>query len=54
MVGVVQLINARADDGQVIAFPADIVPLIEALAGQAAVALDNQMLIEAQKTLFKT
>jgi len=54
VVGVIQLINARDVGGRVIPFPDDIVPLIEALAGQAAVALDNQMLIEAQKTLFKS
>ena len=54
VIGVIQLINARAADGRVVAFPADIVPLIEALAGLAAVALDNQVLIEAQKTLFKS
>ncbi|MEI6557319.1 MAG: HD domain-containing phosphohydrolase [Rhodospirillaceae bacterium] len=53
VIGVIQLINARAPGGGVTAFPAEIVPLIEALAGLAAVALDNQMLIEAQKTLFK-
>ena len=54
VVGVVQLINARTPVGQVCAFPPDIVPLIEALAALAAVALDNQVLIEAQKTLFKS
>ncbi len=53
VIGVIQLINARTPEGRVIAFPDDIVPLIEALAGLAAVALDNQLLIEAQKTLFK-
>jgi HD-GYP domain-containing protein (c-di-GMP phosphodiesterase class II) len=53
VVGVLQLINARTADGQTIAFAADIVPLIEALASQAAVALDNQMLIEAQRNLFR-
>ncbi len=53
VIGVIQLINARSPEGRVIAFPDDIVPLIEALASQAAVALDNQLLIEAQKTLFK-
>ncbi len=52
--GVVQLINARAADGQVTVFQPDIVPVIEALAALAAVALDNQVLIEAQKTLFKS
>jgi len=53
VVGVLQLINARSAAGNTIAFPAEIVPLIEALASQAAVALDNQMLIEAQRNLFR-
>jgi HD-GYP domain-containing protein (c-di-GMP phosphodiesterase class II) len=53
VVGVLQLINARGPGGRTIAFPAEIVPLIEALAGQAAVALDNQRLIEAQRNLFR-
>ncbi len=52
VVGVLQLINAR-DAGSVVAFPGDITSLVEALASQAAVALDNQMLLEAQKNLFK-
>jgi HD-GYP domain-containing protein (c-di-GMP phosphodiesterase class II) len=52
VVGVLQLINARADDGTVIPFPAENIGLVEALASQAAVALDNQMLLEAQKRLF--
>jgi HD-GYP domain-containing protein (c-di-GMP phosphodiesterase class II) len=54
VVGVIQLINARTPEGVVIPFPEEIVPLIEALASQAAVALDNQMLIEAQRKLFKS
>jgi HD-GYP domain-containing protein (c-di-GMP phosphodiesterase class II) len=54
VIGVLQLINARAADGAVTPFGPDIVPLIEALGSQAAVALDNQRLIEAQKTLFKS
>src|SRR6266702_4555194 len=53
VVGVLQLINARGPQGQTIAFPAEIVPLIEALAGQAAVALDNQRLIDGQRKLFR-
>ena len=53
VVGVLQLINARGAGGGVVPFPAEIVPLIEALASQAAVALDNQMLLEAQKNLFR-
>ena len=51
--GVLQLINARDRRNRVIAFGPDIVPLIEALASQAAVALDNAQLIESQKQLFK-
>ena len=53
VVGVLQLINARAADGRTIPFAAEILPLIEALASQAAVALDNQMLLDAQKNLFR-
>jgi HD-GYP domain-containing protein (c-di-GMP phosphodiesterase class II) len=53
VVGVLQLINARSPDGGTVPFAAEIVPLVEALAGQAAVALDNQMLIDAQKNLFR-
>jgi HD-GYP domain-containing protein (c-di-GMP phosphodiesterase class II) len=54
VIGVIQLINARDDRNTVIAFGDDIAPLIEALASQAAIALDNQRLIEAQKHLFKS
>ena len=53
VVGVLQLINARSSAGDTVPFPAEIVPLVEALAGQAAVALDNQMLIDAQRNLFR-
>jgi HD-GYP domain-containing protein (c-di-GMP phosphodiesterase class II) len=53
VVGVLQLINARTADGRTVPFAADILPLVEALASQAAVALDNQMLIDAQKNLFR-
>ncbi len=53
VVGVLQLINARERGGAVVPFAAELVPLIEALASQAAVALDNQMLLEAQKNLFR-
>jgi HD-GYP domain-containing protein (c-di-GMP phosphodiesterase class II) len=52
VIGVLQLINSRSPAGEVTAFSPDIQPLIEALASQAAVALENQHLIEAQKKLF--
>ncbi len=53
VVGVLQLINALSPRGKTVPFPPEIVPLIEALASQAAVALDNQMLIDAQRDLFR-
>ncbi|MBJ38562.1 MAG: diguanylate cyclase [Gammaproteobacteria bacterium] len=52
VIGVLQLLNALDDAGEVVAFTDEIQPLIEALASQAAVALENQNLIEAQKTLL--
>src|SRR4051812_18306338 len=53
VIGVVQLINARVrNSADVIPFDPELVPLIESLASQAAVALDNQQLIQAQKNLF--
>ena len=50
--GVLQLINAQDDAGKVIPFSPPIQRLVEALASQAAVAIDNQMLIDAQKALM--
>ena len=53
VIGVLQLLNALAPEtGEVVAFDDEIEPLIEALASQAAVAIDNQQLIEAQRRLL--
>ena len=53
VIGVLQLLNAQdAETGNVIPFSEDIRPLIEALSSQAAVALDNQQLIDAQRKLL--
>ncbi|WP_246135483.1 HD family phosphohydrolase [Pararhodospirillum oryzae] len=52
VIGVLQLINAQDGAGNVIPFTADIQQIIEALASQAAVALDNQVLIAAQRRLL--
>jgi HD-GYP domain-containing protein (c-di-GMP phosphodiesterase class II) len=50
-IGVLQFINALdPQSGKPIPFPVDVLPLIEALAAQAAVALDNLKLIEGQKS----
>ncbi len=53
VIGVLQLLNAQdRETGDVIPFAEKIEPLIEAIASQAAVSLNNQMLLEAQKQLL--
>lgn len=53
VIGILLLINARATGtGRLIAFSAEMESFIEALASQAAVALDNRNLMEAQTRLF--
>lgn len=53
VIGVLQLLNALdPETGQVVPFSEDTRPLIEALASQAAVALENQNLIDAQRNLL--
>ncbi len=53
VIGVLQLLNAQDPrTGEVIPFGDSIQPLVEALASQAAVALDNQNLIAAQRRLL--
>ncbi|MBD3646675.1 MAG: HD domain-containing protein, partial [Pseudomonadales bacterium] len=53
VIGVLQLLNALDEKtGKVIPFADDLQPQIEALASQAAVALDNQNLLDAQKNLL--
>tara|TARA_R110000868_G_scaffold162903_2_gene394531 strand:- start:71431 stop:73182 length:1752 start_codon:yes stop_codon:yes gene_type:complete len=54
VIGVLQLINARDDVGNVIAFDPLIEPIINALASQAAVALENTRLLRAQRDLMES
>ncbi len=54
VIGVLQLINARDESGQVIAFAEELQGVAEALAAQAAVALENQQLLEGQKKLLES
>ncbi len=49
VIGVLQFINAMDASGEIIPFRADMIELVEALAAQAAVALDNLKLIDGQK-----
>jgi len=53
VIGVLQLINAKAADGTVCAFSAADQQLVESLASQAAIALNNRKLIEQLEGLFE-
>ena len=53
VIGVLQLINAHDEEtGEICPFEPEYQQLIEALASQAAVSLDNQLLIDGQRTLL--
>jgi HD-GYP domain-containing protein (c-di-GMP phosphodiesterase class II) len=53
VIGVLQLINAQHPQSrQVIPFRPDQQGIVEALASQAAIALDNQLLLDAQEALL--
>ncbi|MCX5830663.1 MAG: GAF domain-containing protein [Deltaproteobacteria bacterium] len=53
VIGVLQFMNALdPDTGKVIPFPRELVGFVEALASQSAVALENQNLLQAQRTLM--
>jgi len=53
VIGVLQLINAHDEEGRVIAFDPVLQTDVESLASQAAVSLDNGLLLEAQRKLFE-
>ena len=52
VIGVLQLVNARTKDGTVTEFSPEIVPYIEALSSDAAVALDIRRLLKVQRDLL--
>jgi HD-GYP domain-containing protein (c-di-GMP phosphodiesterase class II) len=54
VIGVLQLINARDARGTVIPFTAERQRIVEALASQAGIALDNQLLLAGQKKLLES
>jgi response regulator RpfG family c-di-GMP phosphodiesterase len=55
VVGVLQFINKLdPDTGAIIPFPPDLVPLVEALAAQAAVTLDNLELIAERRAFMES
>lgn len=53
VVAVLQLINARAPSGETINFSKSMQRLVEALSSHAAVAIDNQLLVTAQKNVLE-
>ena len=53
VIGVLQLINAMdRRKGEVVPFTAEVQEVVESLASQAAVAIDNQTLLEGQRGLL--
>ena len=53
IIGAMQLINARDQDGNVISFNQSMQEQVESLSSQGAVALTNKRLVEELKTLFE-
>jgi HD-GYP domain-containing protein (c-di-GMP phosphodiesterase class II) len=53
VIGVLQLINARDAEGRVVPFDDALLPMVTALASQAAVSIDNRMLIEELRVLLE-
>ena len=53
IIGVMQLINARDEDNEVVPFDKDMQEQIESLASQGAVALTNKKLVGELKILFE-
>ncbi|WP_374358387.1 GAF domain-containing protein, partial [Chitinimonas sp.] len=54
IIGVLQLINATAADGDIVAFSEQDQRLVESLASQAAIALTNRQLINQLESLFES
>ncbi len=54
VIGVLQLLNARDPDGSVGVFSDEHQQIVEALASQAAIAVDNMMLLDGQKALLES
>jgi HD-GYP domain-containing protein (c-di-GMP phosphodiesterase class II) len=52
VIGVLQLINAKDRTGKVVPFDEAILPMVNALASQAAVSIENRMLVEELKNLL--
>ena len=53
VIGVLQLLNAQDEHGRTVPFDPDLEEVVKALAFQAGVALDNQMLLSSQRDLME-
>ncbi len=54
VLGVLQLINARDEASQVVAFRREDQLIVEALASQAGIAIDNRNLLDGQRDLLES
>lgn len=54
VIAVLQLINARSPEGETIPFLPSVQKLVEALASQAAVAVDNSQLLKSQRNVLES
>ncbi|WP_319761275.1 HD domain-containing phosphohydrolase [Maridesulfovibrio sp.] len=52
IIGVLQLLNALDEDGEIIEFSPDVVDIVGSLASQAAIALTNAQLLQGLKDLL--
>ncbi len=52
IIGVLQLLNALDEEGEIIEFSVDVVDIVGSLASQAAIALTNAQLIQGLKDLL--
>ena len=52
IIGVLQLINALTEEGEIMPFPAEWEPLVNALASQAAISLTNMQYAERVRSLL--
>ncbi len=53
IIGVLQLINAKNEAGEVVEFSAEQQEFVESLASQAAITMTNRRLLEEQRNLFE-
>ncbi|MBX3185037.1 MAG: GAF domain-containing protein [Polyangiaceae bacterium] len=54
VIAVLQLLNARDAAGKVVPFSDEVERIVQALASQAGIALDNQMLLDGQRKLLES